>query len=241
MNQQPHVDNTAPTRPIDWTQALFSYPVRLAVYLILVVVVCQIVLAAIRQHGITIAADENGPVEKAQVGFALFTSACLFFAAARIRVGRTLLTICACMVGYAAARECDVWFETVLFEDAYKYLAGLPLLGIALSALFRGRKQIFHEVMTLTRTPTVTIFAFAGVYICCVCQVIERPVLWAAVGTGDEAILTRAAIEEFAELFGYLLLAFSGVESVAMALASCESRATVQDPSPLGTPALCSE
>ena len=47
----------------------------------------------------------------------------------------------------------------------------------------------------------------------------DRPALWTAIGDGPEAETTKAAVEELAELFGYLLLTFAGVESVAMASA----------------------
>lgn len=238
MNEQQSFGKAESKYAFDPMRALLSYPARLTFYGVVAFLVCQFVLGAIRAHGIGYVANENGPVEKAQVWLALFASGCLFFAAAQLRVGRTYMTICACMVGYAAARECDVWFETILFDDAYKYLAGIPLSLIALSALYRGRKQIFHETLVMARTPSITIFAFAGIYICSVCQLIDRPDLWAAVGTSDEAIMTKAAVEEFSELFGYLLLAFSGVESVAMALAVCESKVTVSEPTTLATTTL---
>ncbi|MCS7468771.1 hypothetical protein NZK35_19135 [Stieleria sp. ICT_E10.1] len=197
----------------------FDYPVRLVAYTLIAAAVCQLILLAVRGLGIEFVARENGPVELAQVGMALFASACLMIAAVQMPFGRTLLVVCGCLVGYAAARECDSWFESVFFDDAYKYLAGLPLLGVAMAALVRGRKRIVIESRVLLRTPSMTIFAIAGIYICTLCQAFDVPDLWTAGGLSESPEMTKAAVEEFAELFGYLLLAFSGIESLAMAFA----------------------
>ncbi|QDV46599.1 hypothetical protein Enr13x_65080 [Stieleria neptunia] len=201
-------------------EAKLDYPVRLLVYALVATAVCQLILLAVRGNGVEFVGRENGPVELAQVVMALFTSGCLFIAAVQMPVGRTLLVLCGCLVGYAAARECDSWFESVFFDDAYKYLAGAPLLGVAIAALVRGRKQLVGESAALLRTPSMTIFAIAGIYICTLCQAFDVPHLWTAGGVSPSPETTKAAVEEFAELFGYLLLAFSGVESLAMAFAN---------------------
>ena len=219
---------TEATCRADWVRAAMSYPARLTAYGFVAFSVCQLVFMAIRVNGIGFAALENGPVEKAQVWLALFACGCLFYSASRMRVGRTGLILCACMVGYAAARECDTWFEAVFFDDAYKYLGGKTLYAFASIAFYRGRKHVFRESLALVRSPSITIFAIAGIYICSLCQVIDRPDLWLAIGETAEAETTKAAVEEFAELFGYLLLAFSGIEAVAMAFATCESKVTAR-------------
>lgn len=215
----------------DWKAILTSYPTRLTTYGVAAFLLCQAVFVAIREQGIEVAASENGPVEQAQAWMAVFACSCLFFAASRIRNGRTGLVLCACMVGYAAARECDTTFETMFFDDAYKYIAGIPLLTIAASAFWMGRKVVFRESLVLVRTPAITIFAIAGIYICTVCQVLDRPDLWSALGEGVNAETTKAAVEEFAELFGYLLLAFSGIESIALALVPQRSLQVIPAPS----------
>lgn len=232
MTERHKINRDADASSTVWPGILFGYPARLFFYGLVAFAVCQLVFVAIRENGIAFAAIENGPVEQAQVWMALFASGCLFFAARRIKVARPGFILCACMIGYAAARECDTWFEQALFDDAYKYLAGIPLLVIALTALYRGRKQFISGSLPLVRTPAITIFSIAGIYICSICQVIDRPDLWAAIGEGPAAETTKAAVEEFAELFGYLLMAFSGVESVAMALKAGKTEVIEEIPAP---------
>ncbi|WP_182868640.1 hypothetical protein [Stieleria mannarensis] len=203
--------------------ALFDYPVRLLVYAMVAFLICNLVLLAARGYGPEVIARENGPVELAQAMMAMFAAGCLFLAASRMQFGRPLLVVCGCLVGYAAARECDSWFETVFFDDAYKYLAGIPLFVIGAVALYRGRKQAVDQSLALLRTPAMTLFVFAGLYVCTVCQAIDVPDLWTAIGPSPAAEMTKAAVEEFSELFGYLLLSISGVESLAMAFAASES------------------
>lgn len=218
MNQTLAEASSHHSDDLAWQRALFGFPARLFCYALVAFATCQGVFVAIRSQGIAFAAMENGPVEIAQALMALFASGCLFFAAYRNQYGRPGVVVCACMVGYAAARECDRWFETVFFDDAYKYLAGVPLVILAAFELYRGRHRIVSESFELLQTPAICIFSIAGIYICSMCQVIDRPDLWAAVGEGVAAETTKAAVEEFAELFGYLLLSFSGVEAIAMAL-----------------------
>lgn len=218
-----HAAEPEAKQPVDWTAILFSYPTRLIVYAAIVLCACQFVLYMVQHHGIESIAHEYGPVEKSQIWLAMFASGCLFFASTRVRIGQTGLIICACMVGYAAARESDSWFERVFFDDAYKYMAGIPLAAIALFAFYRGRKRFFVEAPELLRTPAITIFTFAGIFICTVCQSLDAPELWASIGASWDAEVMKAAVEEFAEMFGYLLLAFAGTEAVTMSF--CPSMA----------------
>lgn len=197
--------------------ALTQYPARLTIYGITAFTLCYFLLGQIRIHGVAAYALENGPIERTQAFMAVFTSLCFFVAAWKMKVGRTGLIFCATMVGYAAARECDMFFEMLLFEDAYKYVVGIPMMLIALTAFWFGRKVVFPESLRLMRTPAATIFAIAGIYICSVCQIIDRPDLWQAIGEGPAAEITKAAVEEFCELFGYMLLTIAGIEAIAMA------------------------
>jgi hypothetical protein len=220
-------DGTPATR---WTEVIFGYPGRLTAYGLLTVLVCQLALVAIRENGIGFIAHEGGLIEQSQFWLALFAAGSLFYAGSRIRIGGTALTLCACLVAYAAAKESDWWFETTFFDDAYKYFAGIPLLTAGLVVLYRGRKRIVNEWMMLTATPCVTMFAIAGIYFCSICQVFDRPDLLTSLGDPASADMTKAAIEEFAELFGYLLLGFSGVESIVMAFATSPVTADATQP-----------
>ncbi|MDG2223581.1 MAG: hypothetical protein P8L85_19520, partial [Rubripirellula sp.] len=60
----------------------------------------------------------------------------------------------------------------------------------------------------------IVMFAVAGVYLCAVCQVFDRPGFWGGIADHPNALATRMSVEEFAEVFGYLLVAFSGLEAV---------------------------
>ncbi|KAA5545190.1 hypothetical protein FYK55_05830 [Roseiconus nitratireducens] len=199
-----------------WMQAATGYPGRLTVYGLTAIAVCHLLFELIGRNSVDQIAHEQGLVERSQVAMAVFTCVAFFYAAAKSSTGRTGLILCACMVGYAAARESDAWFESVFFDDAYKYLVGLPLGVIALVATYLGRKRVLPESLALVPTPALTLFAIAGIYLCSVCQVLDRPDLWSELGAAKDARTTKAAVEEFAELFGYLVLAFSAVEVLVM-------------------------
>ncbi|MGB7346326.1 MAG: hypothetical protein WBD20_19060 [Pirellulaceae bacterium] len=213
------------------TDALFSFPSRLFCYAVITFVLFQAVFFCITQYGSGFVGVENGPVEMAQVYLAIIASLCLFYTAYRCRRGRAGLIACAAMVGYAAARESDSLFEAALFDDAYKWLVGLPMLLITVSALWIDRRRVVPDAMWLVRQPSVTMFAIAGIYLCAVCQLFDRPDMWTEITAATEASAAKAMVEELVELFAYLLLAFSGVEGLAMAhqLDEANSATVTQD------------
>lgn len=194
-----------------------SYPARLFAYAIITFALFQGVFYGLLRSGSGFIAAENGPVESAQVYLAIFAALCLFYTAYRSRRGRAGLIVCAAMVGYAAAREADSIFEALFFDDAYKWLVGLPMLAIAITALWVDRKRVIPDALWLVRQPSVTMFAIAGIYLCAVCQLYDRPAMWSEITGGATADTAKATIEEFAELFAYVLLGFSGIEGLAMA------------------------
>ncbi|QDT10411.1 hypothetical protein [Planctomycetes bacterium K23_9] len=196
---------------------LVSFPARLACYAVIAFALVQVLFIGLLARGTSFIGAENGPVEMAQVYLALFASACLFYAAYRCRRGRAGLITCAAMVGYAAARESDSIFETLLFDDAYKYLVGLPLFLVAVTALLIDRRRVVREAMWLVRQPAITLFALGGIYLCTFCQVLDRPDMWTSISSLEERTQTKAMVEEFAELFAYAILAFAGIEALAMA------------------------
>ncbi|MEM6471658.1 MAG: hypothetical protein AAF802_19010, partial [Planctomycetota bacterium] len=117
--------NATDTQPLPGIRELVtSYPVRLAVYSVSAVLLCQFVFAMIQERGLEYAARENGPVEIGQVVLALSTAILFVVAASCFKKKSATLAISACLVGYAAARESDQWFEAVFFDDAYKHLVG---------------------------------------------------------------------------------------------------------------------
>jgi hypothetical protein len=121
------------------------------------------------------------------------------------------------MVGYAAARESDSIFEAVFFDDAYKWLVGLPLFLVAVASLWIDRRRVVADAMWLVRQPAITLFAIGGIYLCTFCQILDRPDMWNSISSTGEATATKAMVEEFAELFAYAILAFAGIEALALA------------------------
>ena len=176
-------------------------------------VVFESTYVAIRGYGAERMGAEDGPIEMAQVGLALIAAVGLFCAARWTVIGRAGLVICGALVTYAAARESDRVFETLLFDDAYKWLVGLPMVMLAAVAVFVDRRRLIGDLMWLMRHPAATLFVIAGVYLCSVCQALDRPGLWVGISNAGESAATKAMIEEYAELFAYLLLAFSGIEA----------------------------
>ena len=202
---------------LSWSAILTSYPFRLCSYGVLTAIVYQTLYWGIQNRGPSLMGSENGPVETAQLTLAIVACLSLFLAARWMPVGSACLIFAGALVGYAAARESDAFLERVLFEDADKWLVGLPLISLAIVHLFWERKQLLADAMWLLQQPAATLFVIAGVFLCGVCQSLDRPGMWLAVTDGAEGAIIKGLIEEYAELFAYLLLAFSGTEAVVMA------------------------
>ena len=208
-----------------------QYPVRLLIYGVIAFLLCQFVFIGIEHHGVFAFVRENGPLEQTQAVLALLTCLCFFFAASRLGEGSTVLVLCGCLIGYAAARECDDLFESVFFDDAYKYLAGIPLLSIALVTWYRNRHGFLNQASRMLQSPALTMFVISGIYVCSICQAFDRPALWTELEWNLSTELTKATVEEFAESFGYVLLAFSGIETVMMVrAASCAAVQSQAEP-----------
>ncbi len=165
-------------------------------------------------YGADWTARENGPVELSQVTFALMGSGLMFAAGLKCRGGRTGVWICASLLGYAAARECDQLFEHFLFTDAYKWVVGLPLICALGWVLWEHRDQIVSDSILMMKHPAAALFAMAGIYVCTFCQMLDRPLLWHSNDVRTASIFPiKVLIEESAELFAYAILAFAGLES----------------------------
>ena len=116
-----------------------GYPARLIVYGVVAFVLGQTLYAVVLQRNWEIIGQENGLVERTQAALALFGAVAFFVAATKSTYGKAGLVLCGSLAGYAAGRECDQWLETHLFNDAYKYLIGLPLLAITLVVGWKHR------------------------------------------------------------------------------------------------------
>lgn len=187
---------------------MFAYPFRLAVFGVFVGVVYTLLHETQLAIGPEIG-RENGPIEIAQVLLSLLATLGFSVAAARSRIGKAGLVACGGMLAYAAARESDVWFKTLLFEDAYKYVVGIPVLVFVAYVAYQQRDRIVEETLHLLNQPAGTIFILAGIFLAFVCQTLDRPGMW---GSADHT--TKAMIEETVELFAYLVFAFSATEAV---------------------------
>lgn len=160
---------------------------------------------------------ENGPVEILQGSLAAAAAIAFFLAARQTECGRAAMTFCGCVVGYAAARESDAAMEYWLFDDAYKYLVGLPLAVVAAVVIYRDRNRLLGEALWVMKQPAAVLYIIAGVYLAAICQLFDRPDLWGAIKSPAEAAAAKANVEELAELFAYLLFAFSAAETYLLA------------------------
>ncbi|MGI9473308.1 MAG: hypothetical protein ACR2NZ_17330 [Rubripirellula sp.] len=204
------------------TEFFQSYAFRMGLYAAFTFVLFELVYAAVKTHGAELVSAENGPIEMTQMVLAIVGAVTLFLAAKLTPVGRTGLILCGCVVAYAAAREGDQLFEEFLFDDAYKWVVGLPMLILGATFVFIDRKTLVGDVMGLMKHPVATLFAIAGIYLCFVCQIYDRPEMWGGISMMNEAdgsqlAVNKALIEEYAELFAYMLLAISGVEAAFLA------------------------
>ena len=197
-----------------FVQAALGCPGRFVTYGIVTFGLGQALYKVLLSRGPETLGQENGLVEQLQVGLAMSASIAFFFAAFKSTYGKAGLIFCGALAGYAAGRECDQWLENYLFNDAYKYLIGMPLLIFTLVATWIHRRTVLSDSVTLSRTPAITMFGIAGVYLCAVCQIFDRPDFWAGISDHPNAIVTKMLVEEFSEVFGYLLIAFAGVEAV---------------------------
>ncbi len=193
-----------------------SYLFRFGIYAFITLLVFESVYAAIGVYGPEAMGAENGPIEMAQVLLAIIGAVGLFAAACWSPIGRSGWVMCGAVVAYAAARESDLFFETLLFDDAYKWVVGLPMAVLFLAIVIVDRRRLVGDNLMLMRHPAATMFGIAGVFLCFVCQIIDRPEMWAENGTDGSVAITKALIEEYCELFAYLLIAFSGIESALL-------------------------
>jgi hypothetical protein len=219
-------------------EILCSYPFRVGVYAIVVMVVFELVYSGIRAQGAAAMGAENGPIEMAQVALAVIGACGLFAAACLARVGRAGVVLCGAAVAYAAARESDRWFESILFDDAYKLLIGFPMLTLVCLVTFVDRRRLVGDLMWLMHQPAATLFAIAGIFLCFVCQILDRPDMWSSVIDANQMVNAKALIEEYCELFAYLLVAFSGVEAAVLAYQRRRASGLRRDESGETVPAL---
>jgi hypothetical protein len=196
---------------------LRSYECRLCIYGVVTFAVFQLLYFGIQRQGAAVLGAEDGPIEAAQVALAIFGSLALFYAAFRSPVSRAGLVAAGALIAYAAARESDSWFERVFFDDAYRYLVGLPMLAVTAIAIFIDRKKLMRECLGSFQQPAGTLFVIGCIFLGAVCQPLDRPGLWVSISDGAEVMETKAMIEEYAELFAYMLIAMSGIEAVIRA------------------------
>lgn len=214
------LDLDAP-EPITAAAILRSIAFRLVVFGGVVVLTYEAVYAGILKYGAGYMAAEDGPLELAHLGLAVLTSLCMFYAASRVTVGRAGLIACACLAGYAAAREGDAYLEAHLFDDAYKWLFGLPLLLVFAWATWVQRRTFVADCFWLSRQPVAILFVVGGIYLIGVGQILDRIEMWDSLGgQSDAKKATKEMVEEYVELFAFLLLAYSGVEAIVMARAN---------------------
>lgn len=210
-----------------WFSLLTSYPARLVVYGLITMGVYQLVFTLIQSRGVAWIASENGPLETAQVVCLLIAATGIALAAWWTPIGRAALVGTGAVTVYAAARESDQWFETFFFDDAYKWLVGLPMAILVVTFVFRERRQLLQETLAMSKKPGATLFTIGGIYLCFYCQMLDRPNFWQELGSGiglsgiglsgTGAGLQKVLVEECAELFAYLLIMFSGFEAMISA------------------------
>jgi len=187
---------------------------RLIIYGVITCGVFELSYALLCSGGVAWLAEENGPLELAQVAFLLTAVAGFTWAAVLSPADRNVLVITGCLTLYAAARESDKWFETMLFDDSYKWLVGYPAAIFILFLLYKHRGRMIEDTLRIAQKPSSTLFAIGGIYLCFFCQIIDRPMYWYASGSTDGGGFQKSFVEENAELFAYLLIVFSSVEAV---------------------------
>ena len=210
---------------ISWVQLITSYLARLCIYGLIVLVSFQVLYVVLQNHGVRWLSAENGPLELAQVACLLFAVAAIAIAVRWTPIGRAALVGTAALLVYAAARESDQWIEAMFFEDAYQTLVGIPAAACALLVAYSERDKLLKETMLIAHKPGATLFVIGGIYLCFFCQMLDRPKFWEENGLLGSDGYRKSLVEESAELFAYLLIAFSGLEAM---ISAWQDRAALQ-------------
>jgi hypothetical protein len=200
-----------------WPERLTSYPVRLVVYGLITMAVFEALYALLQSRGAVVVASESGPIERIQVVCLLLGAVGIGVAVWWTPIGRAVLVATGATAVYAAARESDSWFEANFFNDAYKWLIGAPLAMIVVSVAYRERSKLIDETLRMSVRPGSTLFTIAGIYLCFFCQLLDRPGFWSEAGISVGVNSQKLLVEESAELFAYLLIAYSGCEALIAA------------------------
>tara|TARA_R110002049_G_scaffold2750_4_gene21952 strand:+ start:115134 stop:115883 length:750 start_codon:yes stop_codon:yes gene_type:complete len=214
-----------------------SYPVRLTLFGICTFALFAVIFFATTIYPPEWLSAENGPLELLQVALIGCASVTLFFAAFKSTRGRAALTIMASLAGYASARETDSLFESLLFDDAYKYFAALPLMLVCVSAVWRDRSNLRRDFAWVMNQRCTTIFAIGGTYLFCICQILDSPAFWGGPNesdwaqSGQHAHAVKQMVEEFCEVFAYVLIGFAGVEAAASVLQNSHIESASEDDS----------
>ncbi len=199
-------------RPAAWGRLITSYPARLAAYGLITLVAFEVVYWSLQDRGAAWLSAENGPLELSQVACLLIAVAGITVAIRWAPIGRAALIATGAVTLYAAARESDEWIEAMLFDDAYKSLVGIPAVVSVLVVAYWERDKLVEETLCIAQRPGATLFAIGGICLCFVCQMLDRPLFWSESGLQGSIGIQKSMVEESAELFAYLLIAFSGFE-----------------------------
>jgi len=202
------------------------YPIRLLMFGVFSVFVFGILFLWTLNSTPAFMSAENGPLESLQVVFALAASVMFFNAAVRCQRCQAGFVLMGVLTGYAVARELDTVFEWLFFDDAYKVLVGVPLTLLLVVTCWRNRATLVGDGVWMSFRPPATFFAIGSLYLICVCQVIDSPAFWGKDMVLSEALPAKQMIEEFCEVFAYLLLAYAGVEGLALAFLDRGAHAT---------------
>jgi len=197
------------------------FAMRVAFFVFATLVLYWVIHAGIERFGHRAIAAENGPLEIAQVVLALVGAGFLMLAAKVSPIGQSGMGVSALLLCFAAAREMDSLLERWFFEDAYTWMVGIPLASQAVALLWRRRHFLLVDLKWMSQIPSATLFVVAGIFLCSVCQFLDRPGVW---GEGafplDEShpsYPVKLAIEESCELFAYTLLAYAGFDGYLVA------------------------
>ena len=206
---------------------MLPFPCRAAVFGLLAIAGCEGLFRMVQQHGAAIGA-ENAGIETAQIVLAGLASALYLAAGGLSRRHSFAYYVGAALLVYAAGRESDQWFESMLFDDAYKIVVGIPVaIGLILAA-YRHRRGLVRETWQSFDSRPSVLFITGGVLLVSVCQMFDRPGMWP-----EASYMQKCLIEECVELFAYGLLLFAAGEAL---LAAIETRRAETTVIPMGRP-----
>jgi hypothetical protein len=186
-----------------WMLSRELSPYRLVVYVLLIALIFEGIVLAVRFFGWESVILEGGLVEQTQMGILLVSILMLAGLALKDKPSRELFLFMALLAGLACVRELNNTpvYQRILPARGAKLLVAIAILGLV---MWRCRTSLWPAIRRMSGRPGFILYVFGAAMV----------VLWAQVLTQDDLLNPRPdrTVEESLELAGYALILFGTLE-----------------------------